>query len=762
MTDELIVEGYSLDLIDSIPVPITFAIADVKNPSARKKSYSKEIIIPGTSNNNAFFTGAFSMSTTENGVNFDATAKASCQLVKRGIKVLDGVLKLNRVTILDGVVSYSCTVLSDSVDIFQLLSTIRVNELDWSDYNHILSRTNIKNSWTATPGTGYYYPLIERGLGRPGLLIWRTIDFVPYVYKYEVLQKCFELAGVAWDSSFLETSLFKSVLFGYGGGDIKTISPAVQNQMKIILDNGTLTYTRNYNLLPGGQNNGDTTIYNNFVPVNPFDDDYFSYTTTQDLLDQWDDGEVTIQKSGAYQMQVSIKLDYVVNYGTMTFEKIQNPVIKVFKNGLSWQNITTGSNFNTTDTGTWNFNVGNLFNFNAQSGDVITFRLVMPSVYVNTGGDPQAVSVDITETAAIHIDMNSIDTTIGDGDTVDLSVFLPAMRCDEFLMGVVNQFNLYIGEPDKDGIVKVEPLSEYYQATSVFTDISKLVDQKKPITSRPAANEYAKNIIFSFKPATDYDAQRYLDKWSENYGDYNLTQSSYYAKGEQKTELPWGTVIPFEIAPAILVPRFIKVDNGTTKPNSGPPRVMIRNGQKTGSITLRDTDTTTSETVTQYPCVHHFDDWQDPDFDLNFKLVSEVYYGATVVTTSNCYSEYYSTFINEMTSPAGAIWNLSVYWNEIDVKNRDWSRLLMIDGALFRLNRINEFSADVQATTEIELVKVLKAKKGRRKKITSEKLGPILGLNGPIKSPPAAVGPDVNVIMSPPSNPGKFTQTLRG
>ena len=766
MTDELIVDGYSLDLFEAIPVPISFSIADIKDPTKRKQSFSKQVDLPDTMNNNAFFQGAFSMTSTANGINFDATAKATVQLIKRGIKVLDGIMKLNEVNAVNGVIKYNVTILSDNADVFQLLAQVRINEFDWSAYEHTLTRTNIKNSWTASIGTGYYYPLIERGLGRPGNLIFRTIDFVPYVYVYETLQKCFEYIGIEWDSNFLETTLFKSLLIGYGGGDLKSISPAFINQVLVNLDNGDYNFTYPMQLFPGGIQGNNVTLSGIVGSAsNPFDDDTFTYTMTQDLLGQWDDGEITIQKSATYQMTVNAVLDYSVNYGTMTFSRIANPELRVFKNGVFWQRIKTSSTYSNTATGTWNLNVGTTFNFNAQSGDVITFRLLIPSAEfsLGTGIAVQPVTVDITTNTPITIDMTCLNTTVSDGDTVDLSVFVPAMRADEFLLSVIRQFNLYVGEIDIDNVVKVEPLMDYYLPTSQFTDITKLVDHGKVIKTKPIANDYEKVLSWKFKEIKDYDAERYLAKWEENYGDYSFQQGSYYSKGEKKTELAWGTIIPYEIAPGILIPRFIKNDAGVIRPQAGPPRIMLRNGSKTGSIVLRDTNDNDSETVTAYPCVHHFDDWQDPDFDLSFKLVNEVFYTASVVTTANCYSEYYSQFITEMTSPAAAMWSLSVKWDEIDVKDRDWRKLLMIDGALFRLNEIKEFSADVQPTTEIELVKVIAAKKRSTVKVTTDRIPPTIPFaDPPVTSPGGNIGIDVPVIASPPSNNGKFTKLIRG
>ena len=100
MTDELICNGVSLDLSQAVPVPISFAIADIKNLSNRKQSFSKEVTLPDTMNNNNFFRGAFGSSATEAGINFDATIKVNVILKKRVIQVLEGVIKFNKVTML--------------------------------------------------------------------------------------------------------------------------------------------------------------------------------------------------------------------------------------------------------------------------------------------------------------------------------------------------------------------------------------------------------------------------------------------------------------------------------------------------------------------------------------------------------------------------------------------------------------------------------------------------------------------------------------
>lgn len=714
MTDELIVNGIYLDMTEGIPVPISYAIADAKDPSKRKQTFSKEVKLPDTVNNRAFFIGSFGFTTTENGVSFDATAKATAIVKKRGVQVLEGILKLDNVVIEDRVISFVCRVLSDNVDFFQLLSTINVGDLDWSAYNHTLNRTNIKASWTTLIGSGYYYPLIERGNGRLGATIWRTTDIVPYVYMREVLFKLCEWADIEWDSTFLDSTRFKSILFGYGGGDIKSISATDINERKIEIDNGDFEHSKTvtYHSLPI---NGDVQFNMQTPNFNPFADAVFTHVETQDNLDQYEDGEIEVARSGNYNLSINCSLDYAVDVGAMNFTELFGVFIAVRRNGLVLYNIFSSTSSYDTLTGTITFDVNTSRNIFLESGDTVSFTFSAGIVEVEPDDEYDPVTIDFITDGVITIDLTSIDTTVTDGATIELSNFIPIMKGSEFLLGVIRQFNLYMSDPDElTGVTDIEPLSEFYLPTSTFDDITKKIDHSKPITITPSANEFAKNIIYAFKKSTDYDATRYFDKWQEEYGDLKYIQGSYYAKGDLKTDLPWSTIIPYEVSPGILVPRFVKIENSTMKPNSGAPRIMYRNGLINGSFTLRDTVGTGSEVLTQYPCVHHFDDWTDPEFDLNFKLVNEVYYTASIVTTLNCFSEYYSTFINEMTSRAGQFVKLSVVFNEQDIKNRDFRKLLMINGGLFRLNKINEFSADVKTSTEIELIKVLKAKKKKR------------------------------------------------
>lgn len=758
MNDKLIVNGVSLDLTERIPIPVNFSIADLKDPSKRKRNFSKTITLMGTQNNLAFFAGSFGFTSTSNNIAYDGTQKAPARYEKKGVPILtDALLKLNSVTLTkDNIYKFDCTLFSEAVDWFLLLDSLKVNELDWSDYDHTLTRPNIKASWTATEGSGYYYALIERGMPRTATTTFSTTDLIPYVYQREVLIKILEWLEVEYDSDFIESDFYKQMLFGYGGGMIKTLTPAEVDNRKIELDNGDYTYSETrfpylFNQFGNVRRFGDIGV------PNLFNDSNTTFTTTQDTLSQFDDGKIYIQYSGNYNLDLSISLDYQYNIGSYTFYNGDAFNIYVIKNGVLLYQVSQSGAVVWDVTGgatiTANQNINR--NITCESGDIIEFKIKTGNVYLedltNTFADN--ISLDITTNGAITLDLTSTDTTVTDGSVVHLNAFLPEMKCSDFLIGQVRQYKLQISDPDEDGITKIEPEVTYYQPTSTFDDWTPILDKGKDIVLKPTANDYKKDLTYKFKKVDDVDNKAYLEAFEQEYGDLKYTQGSYYAKGEDKIELPYGTIVPYEIAPNILVPRFITIeDNGTVKMGKGIPRVMIRNGLKSGNWTFTNTinpsDPANRENLTTYPCVHHFDDYQDPSFDQNFNLVNRLFYTATVITTLNTFSKYYFQGVNEMCNLDAKLLTAYFKLNPVDIRTLDFSKLKMLNGSLWRLNQVFDFDSDIQETTKVEMVKVLEARSPRRKKTTFPH--PIGSLQDELADPitsPDGVGDDTPVVV---------------
>jgi len=723
-------QGIELDLTEGVPVPLNFSISDIREPNTRKRNFSKEIVLPGTAKNMQFFKGAFNF--TQSGVDafFDPTTQVECELTKDEFVVMKGLIQLKSVTVLNKSVTFQILIYSDAVDLFLALQNTKVSELDWSDYDHTLNQTNIIASWTATAGSGYYYPLIQKGTN-PSALIYRTTDLYPYIYLREAFLKCFELAGVTISGAFVNSARFSQVLFGYGGGELASVSESEANNRAVFIEE--------FQFDPVYQINSVSLFLNNIF-LSSLDFNLLSYVETQDNLNQFTPNTFTAAYTGQYKVTFIKNLALFFSDPTAITE-VLHCRLEVLVNNTIVQNIP--STFTLSDLSR-DFN-GNVI-LNLVSGDEVTFAF-----YIETFGGSFFVELlnnDAPNEGSLTFEFVSIN--ISDGDTVFLNRFIPDMTCADLVMNTFRQFNLYMTDIDSNA-VEIAPFPSFYSSTNQFDDWSEILDIGKEIIVKPAANEYGKNVKFTFAEIQETDAVNHLNKWGKRYGDLIHNQGSYYAKGDKEIKLGWGTIIPYALGAAQLVtaPRFVVIDpfTGAAKPCKPVPRIMNRLGLVTGGWSFQNADGTGQQNFSTYPAVHHFNSKTNPTFDLNFMLVDEVYYPTTVVTTVNSFSEYYFDMINEIVSPEGKLITASFYLDNELIEAFNFKRLIMINGALFRVNKIIDFDSDIQATTKVELIKVLQPKSRNRKQLNL----PLVTLPGDILAP-NSTDPTFDVIIGSPEN----------
>ena len=130
---------------------------------------------------------------------------------------------------------------------------------------------------------------------------------------------------------------------------------------------------------------------------------------------------------------------------------------------------------------------------------------------------------------------------------------------------------------------------------------------------------------------------------------------------------------------------------------------------KSGNWRLTDTDGVTYTDYSTYPCVHHFDNYQNPTFDLNWGLPIQLAYKNNVVTTDNLYNRYHERFIKEITGKDSKIVELYVKLNSNHIANLDFSKSIMWNGVLFRLNEVRDFDNNLTTSTQIEIVRIIEA-----------------------------------------------------
>jgi len=743
MIGSLQVNGVYLDLKQGTPIPLNYSIADIKEPQKRKRNYSKTISLPGTSKNLDFFSSTYLLSlstvnnTTNIGFDFDPTLRVKAKYYSsEGDLIFDGLFQLNEVSIVDSNYTFKCTLFSNFIDLFMKLGDLKVSELGWGEYNHNLTRTNIVNSWDTSvkvngsdtsnfsgglpTGFGYHYGMVDYGYSATSTMT--VSDLVPMIYWREVFEKCLKVSDIQWQSTFLDSALFRKLLLGFGGGD-KQSYPASE----IALRNCHFTSEIDFTVTKT-----PSSVDGNMLG--------YYYAQTIDILATWNGNISTLISDGYNQYYLDNTNTSAGHWNYIQIKKAGNYVLdlnlpflisgdfigndlgaaggwgfKVLKNGLE---IYAANGIIETAAITVNGLIDAEVSLYLQTNDIITMEMVISftatiertAYTLNSAPYTVEFQNDIYGSPSyFDINLKCVQTSLQTDDLVNIERFIPDMKASDFLSAVILAFNLYMEDPNYSGISIIEPLNDYYQPTSEFLDITDIVDHSKEIVIKPASTIDGKRYIFKWAVDNDYDNKEYYNSFNYGYGDHTYTVPSTFQTGERVYQLPFAQSLPQVYTRPFVRPRIVSFDGVNAKPFKGKPRVYVWNGLKSGAWRLEDSDHLAWSDLATYPCVHHFDNYENPTFDLNWGLPLTLRYPNNIVTTSNLYTVYHQKFLKEITGKDSKIVTLYCKLNSNHIFNLDFSKLVMWNGVLFKLNEIKDFDPNVTTSTQIELIRIIEA-----------------------------------------------------
>ena len=297
------IENTEIDLTEEFSNQITYAIDDIRNLDSKSTNFTKTVIIPGTTGNNTAFGNIFQFTSSNFtidddpniGYNFNAAKAADCFYEVDGLLVIKGVFRLLEIIYDNGRIEYEGQIVGELGGLVAKLGNKRLQDLDFSQYDHNFTVENIVGSWsenftynivtsavftastkkikvpqlilsnlsagdsitisgttsnngtftitnivfsrivfdryteitvdetvvnetdasftisyTKPFGSGYYYPLIDYGNVSTDKVNFQYTAFRPALFLYEYVDKIITGAGYTWESSFFETSFFKS------------------------------------------------------------------------------------------------------------------------------------------------------------------------------------------------------------------------------------------------------------------------------------------------------------------------------------------------------------------------------------------------------------------------------------------------------------------------------------------------------------------------------------------------------------------------
>ena len=298
------------------------------------------------------------------------------------------------------------------------------------------------------------------------------------------------------------------------------------------------------------------------------------------------------------------------------------------------------------------------------------------------------------------------------GDTIVIDDTIPkGIFQKDFFASIVKMFNLYVYEDklvEKKLIIK--PFIDFYDGSQI--DWTDKVDRSSVMRIKPMSEFTARYYDYKYKQDNDFYAENYRKKYNEGYGDLIHDSENEFVKEVDSTELTFASTILYQkTATDKVYSAIYKLSNENTKEDKMDSVIRILQAKKiTGRTTWaiqNGIGGTTLASYTAYGYAGHLDDPFNPQADINWGATKEVFYNASAVTAANLFAGYWSEYIAEITDKDSKLLTCSLKLNEVDIYNLDFSKLIYIDGSLWRLNKVLDYNPMDFNTTKVELLKVI-------------------------------------------------------
>ena len=708
MRTQIFVEGFELDLTNDIACEISYVIDDVKDFGSKNTSYSKTIVIQGSQKNNKIFNhiselGRFlaieNVNTQAPNVNENYTAAvgSNCIILVDNIQIFKGKLRVMEVVKYANHVEYECAVFGELGGFYYELSkgitdevsnvnsgTKLLEQLYLDDLNHTYNYANMVASWTnrnTNPGVGYFYPLIDYGkvAETSARAHFYEQALRPAVYVREYIQRIFNLSGYTYDCAFFDTAFFK-----------RLVVPNNDDRLKILvsqlLNIGTTQYTFGLTAVSPYTFLWYAGTFRDFASIGG---GQYQYT-----------GATTVNNT---QFNLFMNLS-IVGQGFYS--------IKLFKNGVQFAILDS---FQTSNQGTANDpyiygkNLSTVVNL--VTNDI--YKIVIEYLpYV--GG---LTSTIVTNNSTWYIDTPvKTATQAVIGDTLQMSYCVPKnIKITDFFTSILKMFNLYVVE-DKNIAKKliITPYIDFYLNDNL--DWSDKLDRSQEIRLKPMGELNARVFNFKYKNDDAYWNKTYKEKYNEGYMDFSYDSEYEYAKDKDDLEVIFASTVNY--APnnqPKIVPALYKEGNFADESiTSSNIRILQTKMLTVANWDIKNTGGGNYQTnITQFPYAGMWEHPTVPDNGTYFQSLGwaspkEIYYTITGTTVNyGLFNSFWSQYFAEITNPNSTILTAQFHLTSMDIRTLDFAKNILIDGTMWRINKVDGYDPLSEKPTKVELLKVI-------------------------------------------------------
>jgi hypothetical protein len=676
MKTEIFIEGYALDLMNDLPTEFTYAIDDIQDFGSKNTSFSKTLNIAGSANNNQIFGFVFDLGNanftndaTPNVLyNFNATRASNCRIFVDGIQIFKGILRLLEIVKTGEVVEYQCSVFGELGGFITALGNYKLEELDFSTYDMLWNHTNITGSWNNVSGGSVYFPLIDSGGVSTNKIDFDFKAFKPALYVKQYLEKILTNTGYTWNFPLLDTTFFKRLVIPNNQKEIVSA-----NQLTLLQADYTVDTTTVPNDFPTLGLEMTTVTLGNFLLENA--NTSYRYNNGSPVT-----GTITANIVGNMNAGANIPRTFY---------------IRLKKNGttIAQQAINMVANptsFNVTLTAT---------NITINLNDVLLTTI-----------DNGSGTINITDGTLTYISDSNTLVPVQYNETININQTIPkGIFQRDFFLSICKMFNLYVYEDQWDSKkIIIKPYIDFYDGS--FIDWSNKIDRSKPIGIKPMSEINARYFQFKYKDDNDFYNENYKKKFNEGYSDLIYDSQLDFVKNTATTDIIFAGSPLFQYTGTDKIyPAIYKKSNNNTVEDKMDFVIRILQATKiTGRNSWKIKNGATDlVTLTTYGYAGHLDNPFTPTNDINFGAPKEIFFTLTTYPTTNLFNAYYSDYMAEITDKDSKLLKCDALLNIADIQNLDFSKLIMIDNQLFRLNKVDGYSIIDYKTSKVELLKVI-------------------------------------------------------
>jgi len=665
---ELFIEGQRADINDDISIQLTYAIDDIRNFASRETSFSKQIVLPGTGNNDTIFghiaemgsNNPYSPGQPNIGAAFNVAQTSRAELRLNGLLVLRGVFRLTGIIKEGDMLEYEGALFGELSGLMSQISNKKLEDLDFSAYDHAYTHTNISNSWDNTPGSGYFYPLIDYGLYRETDIVANQGDYNvgtlrPAFYVKEYIDKMFQAAGYTYTSNFFNTSYFKSLIIPHNAKELTNNDP-------IALD----------------RNADENQTFTGRTYTIPFVFGDLGLFTTSD--------SETFTLGGS----TGINANITVQINVESYDGFANDArIQIRKGSTTIKEITFGA------IGTHTLNIENV---GLSVGDTISVRfadLTIGAEMYYTGN----ITI-LTETPVPVLAQYGSQLFVN--DSIPKGIFQK-----DFLASLIKMFNLYITEDRlNEKTLLIEPYVDFMSGTDI--DWTYKVARDKSWHIVPMGNLNGRIFEYKYKDDSDFYNESYRKKFNQNYADRQFDTGFQFSNDKQTTEIIFASspLVKYENNDKYVVPIY-KKSNELSAEDRMDSNIRILFSKKLSCNSWNIIGGETPYAKTSYGYAGHLDDPINPTQDLNFGAPSEVYFTASTYPSQNLFNRFWSSYIAEIADKDSKLLTCHVYLKPLDIAQLDFSKAVFIDGVRFRLNKVSDYDVTNNELVKVELLKII-------------------------------------------------------